>query len=105
MGGRQLRPHHRDREHDDHEQPFEPEHARLARRARELLSAYRDAADLVEVGAYVAGSNPKVDRALACIEGLNAFLRQGPEERTTPAEAMARLRAIVGAGAGGPRRA
>ncbi len=67
------------------------EHRRLARDGRELLAAYREAADLVEVGAYAAGSNPKVDRALRCIEPLRAFLRQEPSERTALPDALARL--------------
>ena len=67
------------------------EHRRLARDAREILAAYREAVDLVEVGAYAAGSNPKVDRALRCIEPLRAFLRQEPSERTSLDDALARL--------------
>jgi flagellum-specific ATP synthase len=66
-------------------------HRELARTAREMLSAYREAADLVEVGAYAQGSNPKVDRALKCIGALNAFLRQGPEERFAMAETVGSL--------------
>jgi flagellum-specific ATP synthase len=68
-----------------------PPHLALARDGREVLAAYRDAQDLVEVGAYAAGSNPKVDRALRCIDGLRAFLRQGPDERTALPECLARL--------------
>ncbi len=69
-----------------------PDHLVLARRVREVLSAYKDAADLVEVGAYVAGTNPKVDAALRCIHDLNAFLRQEPNERFALKETLSRLR-------------
>jgi flagellum-specific ATP synthase len=69
-----------------------PDHLVLARRVREVLSAYKDAADLVEVGAYVAGTNPKVDAALRCINDLNAFLRQEPNERFALKETLSRLR-------------
>jgi flagellum-specific ATP synthase len=69
-----------------------PDHLALARRVREVLSAYKDAADLVEVGAYVAGTNPKVDAALRCINDLNAFLRQEPNERFALKETLSRLR-------------
>ncbi|MGC3998669.1 MAG: hypothetical protein QM767_14910 [Anaeromyxobacter sp.] len=72
-----------------------PAHRELAREAREVLSAYREAADLIEVGAYAAGSNPKVDRALRCIEGLRAFLRQEPAERTVLIETLARLTQLL----------
>jgi flagellum-specific ATP synthase len=73
-----------------------PSHRELARQAREVLAAYREAADLVEVGAYAAGSNPRVDRALKCIEPLRAFLRQEPTERTPLPETLARLAKLLG---------
>ena len=60
-----------------------PEHRRLAMEAREVLSTYREAADLVEVGAYVAGSNPRVDRALRSVQLVNTLFRQGPQETYT----------------------
>jgi len=71
-------------------------HRELARQAREVLSAYREAADLIEVGAYAAGSNPRVDRAIRCIEPLRAFLRQDPNERSPLAETLGRLTALLG---------
>jgi flagellum-specific ATP synthase len=69
-----------------------PDHRALARRVRDVLSAYKDAADLVEVGAYVSGTNPRVDAALRCINELNAFLCQEPNERFALAETLTRLR-------------
>ncbi|MBI5067658.1 MAG: FliI/YscN family ATPase [Deltaproteobacteria bacterium] len=72
-----------------------PEHVALARQGRELLAAYRESADLVEVGAYVAGSNPKVDRALRCLPHLDPFLQQGPAERARLPETMSRLRQVL----------
>ena len=66
-------------------------HKALAREGRDVLSAYRESADLVEVGAYVAGSNPRVDRALRCIDRLNAMLRQDPEERFSMPQTMSAL--------------
>ena len=74
----------------------DPAHREMARQAREVLSAYRDAADLVEVGAYVAGSNPRVDRALRCMGALQAFLRQDPGERSTMPEMHASLKRALG---------
>ena len=71
------------------------EHRKLARDGREILAAHREAADLVDVGAYAAGSNPKVDRALRCIEPLRAFLRQEPSERTALPDALARLARVL----------
>ncbi len=75
-----------------------PAHRELAREAREVLSAHREAADLIEVGAYAAGSNPRVDRAIACIEPLRRFLRQDPDERTQLPETLARLGKLLAPG-------
>ena len=74
----------------------EPGHRELARQAREVLAAYREAADLIEVGAYAPGSNPRVDRALKCIEALRAFQRQEPNERSPLPETLARLAQLLG---------
>ncbi|MEW6433335.1 MAG: FliI/YscN family ATPase [Myxococcota bacterium] len=74
-----------------------PAHLALARTAREVLATYRESADLVEVGAYVAGSNPRLDHALSCINALNAFLRQGPDERYTLSETLELLAKALGA--------
>lgn len=43
---------------------------------KSLLSAYAEAEDLINIGAYARGSNPQIDRALQFIEPINAFLRQ-----------------------------
>ena len=69
-----------------------PDHRMLARRVRDVLAAYKDAADLIEVGAYVGGTNPRVDAALLCINEVNAFLRQEPNERFKLADNLPLLR-------------
>jgi flagellum-specific ATP synthase len=48
----------------------------LAQQAREILANYQEAEDLINIGAYVKGSNPKIDKAIAKIDNLNEFLRQ-----------------------------
>ncbi|OGV47503.1 MAG: EscN/YscN/HrcN family type III secretion system ATPase [Lentisphaerae bacterium GWF2_57_35] len=55
----------------------QPRHRELAGKMRSLISTYRKAEDLINIGAYVAGSNPKIDEALKKIDTINAFLRQG----------------------------
>jgi flagellum-specific ATP synthase len=45
-------------------------------RLRELLAAWRDARDLIEIDAYVPGTNPLVDRAVLLRPAIDAFLRQ-----------------------------
>jgi flagellum-specific ATP synthase len=80
-------------------------HRDLAQEAREVLAAYRETADLIEVGAYVAGTNPRVDRALRCINEVNSVLRQGPEERFTLEQTLAELkRALDGPPAAAPAK-
>jgi len=66
----------------------------LAREFLETMSVYRKAEDLVNIGAYANGSNPKIDRALAMIDGLNGFLRQGVDERVTLGESFAGLKGL-----------
>ncbi|NLX92216.1 MAG: flagellar protein export ATPase FliI [Firmicutes bacterium] len=56
------------------------EHLRLAGRIRDLLSAYRESEDLINIGAYVKGSNARIDEAIAYREPLNRFLCQDLSE-------------------------
>lgn len=58
------------------------EHTRAAVRLRELLAAHREAEDLINIGAYVRGSNARIDQAIAKIEAIRAFLRQTPAENS-----------------------
>ncbi len=58
------------------------EHQRLAGELRGILSTYRDAEDLVNIGAYVAGSNPEIDRALKLVPTIRTFLQQGLYEKS-----------------------
>lgn len=52
----------------------------VAMKARELLATYREAEDLINIGAYVKGSNPKIDEAIKKNPGLESFLKQDMEE-------------------------
>ena len=56
------------------------EHQQIASRLRDILSVYEKNADLVSIGAYKAGSNPKLDYALQKIDEINAYLTQGINE-------------------------
>ncbi len=53
------------------------EEIQLAGKARELMSVYREAEDLINIGAYVKGSNPKIDLAISKMDRLNEFFKQG----------------------------
>ncbi len=58
-----------------------PEHLSLATLAKSLLAVHREAADLINVGAYKAGSNPEIDRAIRLRPRIEEALRQGTGER------------------------
>ncbi|WP_448614127.1 FliI/YscN family ATPase [Modestobacter sp. URMC 112] len=66
-----------------------------AREARRMLGALRDVRELIEIGAYQAGSDPLVDRARRLAPDIDAFLRQATADHTSPAESWARLHQIV----------
>jgi flagellar biosynthesis/type III secretory pathway ATPase len=62
---------------------------------RAWLAAYRDAEDLINIGAYTAGANPRIDEAVAQRERINVFLRQGLDERSTADESVQALAALA----------
>ncbi len=66
-------------------------HQQLARSARDLMSAYRESQDLIEVGAYVAGSNARVDRAIRVLPALQGFLRQGVTDKAALPDTLSQL--------------
>lgn len=72
-----------------------PEHASAARRLRILLAAYESKRDLIALGAYTRGADKLVDEAIALLPRIEAFLRQGPSERTKLAETVRSLAGIV----------
>ena len=51
---------------------------------------------MINIGAYVAGSNPKIDESIAAIDGFNAYLRQGVGEKVSFDEAVEGLITVVG---------
>ncbi len=59
-----------------------PEHRKSAGKIRELLSAYKQSEDLINIGAYVSGSNPTIDEAIRKIKAINAYLQQDAENKT-----------------------
>ncbi|MGA1218950.1 MAG: FliI/YscN family ATPase [Pseudomonadales bacterium] len=68
-----------------------PERLRRANHARRLWSLYQQNEDLITVGAYEAGSDPELDRAIAKREELARFLQQAMDTQTTLAEAEGAL--------------
>jgi FliI/YscN family ATPase len=67
-----------------------------ATRLREALALLKSSEDLIRIGAYAAGSNPKLEQVLRLEEEIRGFLRQRPEERSTLAETVDRMRRLAG---------
>ena len=57
-----------------------PEHRQKANQLKSLLAIYRKAEDLINIGAYVSGSNSNIDQAIKMIDGINDYLRQDISE-------------------------
>lgn len=72
-----------------------PEHNDLSSAMRELMSIYREAEDLINIGAYVKGSNPKIDKAIELNDFINRFLRQDVTDKTSIMDTVSLMRAIV----------
>ena len=62
---------------------------------RELLATYRAKEDLITIGAYPPGTDPRVDRAIELVPAIEAFLRQSLEDRTDADEADAALLGLL----------
>jgi FliI/YscN family ATPase len=71
----------------------ESEHAR---RIREALSLYRQSEDLINLGAYVSGSNPRLDSAIKSRTEIMRFLRQGARDVTTVDDTIRQMETLAG---------
>lgn len=76
----------------------------LAGTVRELVATYREAEDLINIGAYVSGSNPRIDRAISKIDDINEFFRQKIFEKCDHAEAIASLSEILSESSDGDKK-
>ena len=72
-----------------------PEHRKLAGQLRDIMSVYEKNADLVSIGAYKAGTNPKLDHALSKMDAINQFLMQGINESFSFDESLVQLQRIL----------
>jgi flagellum-specific ATP synthase len=70
------------------------EHRLKAGRIRDWMATVRNAEDLINVGAYVAGSNPRIDEALARRDSITSFLRQAPDDPCSLEHAIQDLQAV-----------
>jgi flagellum-specific ATP synthase len=70
------------------------EHLRLAAGARKYLATYEKARDLINIGAYVSGTDPEIDTAIRVTPELTTFLQQGRDEPSSFEETLNRLNQI-----------
>ncbi len=71
------------------------EHAKMANKMREMLATYKDAEDLINIGAYKAGANPKIDKAVKLNEPINDFLKQRTEDYSNMAQCLKQLQNLT----------
>ena len=72
-----------------------PEHQKMARKLKQLNSSYMRSVDLINVGAYEAGSNPMLDQAIAKHEKIDRFLQQDILERAGLQESLKQLSKVL----------
>ena len=68
-----------------------PQQKEAATKLREAMATYRRTEDLIQLGAYVSGSNPKVDSAVRVRQNMEDFLKQAPDAKVTLEETLARM--------------
>ena len=70
------------------------EHKQMAGKIINILAVYKKAEDLINIGAYVQGSNADIDYAVTMIERVNAFLKQGMEEKIDFHQTLLQMKAL-----------
>lgn len=70
------------------------EHYKSGGKLRDILATYKGAEDLINIGAYVDGSNPKIDLAKARIDSVNGFLKQPVTEKMEYADTVSTLQTL-----------
>lgn len=71
------------------------DHFRRAQVFNEILATYKEAEELINIGAYVRGSNPQIDHALSKINELRQFLKQDMNELASYEDSVNRLNEII----------
>lgn len=72
-----------------------PEHKGIAGEIKKVMAVYRDAEDLINIGAYVKGSNQKIDYAIEVIDNIIGFLEQGTHDNYTYNEILELLQKVL----------
>ncbi len=71
------------------------QHRKAVHRLLDMMATYREAEDLINIGAYVRGSNPRIDESLKNWEAIRAFLRQPSQERAEYHVSVSRLEELM----------
>jgi len=71
-----------------------PEQIETRNKLLALLATYRRSEDLINIGAYVVGSNPNIDYAIKKVPEINSFLRQPVAEKVSHADALNQMKAL-----------
>ena len=73
----------------------ESDHLNMARKLVKVLATYRDAEDLINIGAYIDGTDPQIDFAKKMIHKINSFLQQDINQSITFKESISRLKEMM----------
>jgi flagellum-specific ATP synthase len=71
------------------------DHHEKSMKLKDLIATYKEAEDLINIGAYVKGTNPKIDLAISKMDGINAFLKQGIMETTSLAKSIELINTLL----------
>ena len=74
---------------------IDEEHLLAALRFKEILAVYKNAEDLINIGAYAKGTNPHIDLAITKIDAFNAFLKQRTTEKAEFNETLFKLKDLI----------
>ncbi len=72
-----------------------PEHQKFARKLKQLNSRYSRSLDLINVGAYEAGTDRILDEAIDCHEKIESFLQQDITERSDVSQSLTMMRGVL----------
>ncbi len=71
------------------------EQVRKAKELLEIMAIYRRSEDLINIGAYAKGSNPKIDRAIGLMDAINDYLRQPVDKKAPMDECVQQLLTLI----------
>jgi flagellum-specific ATP synthase len=73
----------------------DPEVLKLASEVREVLASYQEVEDLITIGAYKPGQNPRVDKAVKLYDKVLAFLKQSSDRPASLEDCWRGMKEII----------